>query len=98
MKKLKLSVIIPALNEEKNIGEAIRSTLSAFRKYRITGNIIVINDGSTDNTESIVRNIMKRDKRVKFISHSKPMGIGYSFFEGARRSKKNKGVMFPRHN
>ena len=57
-----ISVIIPALNEEKNIQDAIYNTLQGLEDYEINGEIIVVNDGSTDKTGELVKEIMKKDK------------------------------------
>jgi len=98
MKNSTLSVIMPALNEEKNIEGAIFSTIYALEKHGIEGEIIVINDGSTDNTETLVNQIILEHSHVKLINHSKPCGIGYSFFDGVKNSKNDVVVMFPGDN
>lgn len=89
---------MPALNEEANIREAIHSTLKAFEAYNIDGDIIVINDGSTDKTKAIVNDIIKKDHRVKLVNHEKSMGIGYSFFDGVKRSDRDAVIMVPGDN
>lgn len=61
---VKLSVLIPARNEEMNIGN-ILSDLSKI-KENIT-EILVYNDFSTDKTEEIIQSCIKTDKRVKII-------------------------------
>jgi glycosyltransferase involved in cell wall biosynthesis len=59
----KLSVIIPLYNHEKFIKEAIHSVLEqSFSDFEL----IVINDGSTDNSEDVVKGI--RDDRIKYFS------------------------------
>lgn len=98
MNKHSLSVIMPALNEEDNIEASIRSTFKAIDKYDIDGEIIVINDGSIDGTPEIVKRNIKFDKRLKLINHTKPMGIGYSFFDGVKKSMKDIVVMIPGDN
>ena len=49
-----VSVVVPALNEEANINKTIEDLLNAFRKLKINGEIIVVNDGSTDITTIII--------------------------------------------
>lgn len=98
MSKLSLSVIMPALNEEENIRDAISSTLNAFSLYGINGEVVVINDGSTDRTKEIVEEAAKEDGRVRLINHDTPQGIGASFFEGAINSDNDVVVMFPGDN
>lgn len=98
MKKTTLSVIMPALNEENNIEAAVVSTLEAFQNHDITGEIIVVNDGSTDNTRKIVESIIEKESRVRLINHEKPIGVGYSFLDGVKIANNEVVVMFPGDN
>jgi len=95
---LSLSIIMPALNEEKNIKEAIFSSISALKKNNITGEIIVVNDGSSDSTRQIVEDIGKENPLIRLINHDTPKGIGYSFFDGVKNSKNDVVVFFPGDN
>lgn len=63
--KLSVSVIIPAFNTEKYIERCLQSILEDKLKNI---EVIVINDGSTDNTAVLVEEISKNDSRVKLIS------------------------------
>ncbi len=93
-----LSIIMPALNEEDNIQAAVENTLQAFDDFQIDGEVIVVNDGSTDNTTGIVRAIMNQDGRVSMIIHDSPKGIGAAFWDGVDRAKGNIVAMFPGDN
>jgi len=62
----KISIIIPAHNEEENLKKTIQAILKA--EYQEDREIIVINDGSTDNTEKILEEISKRHKEIKFFN------------------------------
>ena len=96
---MKLSVIIPALNEEKNIETAIDSVLIAFKNFKSSGEIIVINDGSTDKTSFLVKEKIKKFPQVlKMISHEKPQGIGSSFWDGVNNATGDVVVLFPGDN
>lgn len=95
---MNISIIMPALNEEKNIHEAVSNTLKAFEAYNIDGEVLVMNDGSTDNTLSIVEKIIAADSRVRVFTHPKPMGIGGSFWHGVDEAKNEVVSMFPGDN
>lgn len=82
MQNTYISIVMPALNEEENIHDAMKGTLEALDYFKLNGEIIVINDGSTDRTESIVQEMMCRDSRVKMICHEHPCGIGASYWDG----------------
>ncbi len=93
-----LTVIMPALNEEKNIAAAVGNALKAFKDFNIDGEVIVVNDGSTDNTEKIVKNIMQKEKSVSLLKHDAPKGIGASFWDGVNNAKCDAIVMLPGDN
>ena len=82
-----ITVIMPALDEEENIEAAISNTLKVFDDYEIIGEILVINDGSTDDTPGIVRRLSATDSRIHLIKHEAPMGIGASYWEGVDSAK-----------
>ena len=95
---MKLSIIMPALNEDANIRDAVQESLSALNQENIAGEIIVINDGSTDSTRPLVETIMKKEGRVRIINHDQPMGIGASFWEGADHAEGDVVIMLPGDN
>lgn len=78
---------MPALNEEANIAGAIKRTLEAFDRYGLSGEIIVINDGSTDGTPRIVEEKSTADRRIKMIRHPVPLGVGASFRDGVLEAR-----------
>ncbi len=61
----RISVLIPARNEEENIGACVRSLLGQdYPNFQV----IVLNDGSTDHTGKILAELAKADNRLKIIS------------------------------
>jgi glycosyltransferase involved in cell wall biosynthesis len=89
---------MPALNEENNILLATKNVLDAFKDFKIEGEIIVINDGSTDRTESLVKELMERDSRVRTVKHDSPKGIGRSFWDGVDHARGEAVIMMPGDN
>ncbi len=59
-----VSVVLPVYNGEKYIGKSIESVLNQSYQYL---ELIIVNDGSTDNTRAIIENY-QQDKRVKIIN------------------------------
>lgn len=59
-----LTVVIPTLNEEDNIGRLIKTLRKMYRGINIT----VVDDGSRDNTRKIVKEMMKTNKNVRLIN------------------------------
>lgn len=93
-----ITVIMPALNEEKNIQAAIENSTRAFDDLQINGEIIVVDDGSTDNTERLINAMIQKDNRVKRIKHLTSQGIGGSFWDGVDNAAADIVVMLPGDN
>ena len=71
----KLSVIVPMYCEEAVIGECYKRLTNIMKKIdNYNYEIIVVNDGSKDNTLEILEEIAQKDKNVKVISFSRNFG------------------------
>lgn len=68
-----LSVIIPVFNEEKTIGDILKKVLDVKLPGDLRKEIIVVDDGSTDNTKKV---LLKFKKRLKVIVNAKNNGKG----------------------
>lgn len=95
---MKISVLMPALNEAKNIEAAMANALGAFDSMKVDGELLVINDGSTDATAELVSKLAASDKRVRLLNHETPQGIGASFWDGADNASGDVVVMLPGDN
>ena len=73
-KKIDISIIMPAYNTEEYIEEAIDSVCT---QKGCNYELIIINDGSTDNTHNIVQNKMKEYENIVYIKQ-KNSGLSYS--------------------
>ena len=84
-----LSIIMPALNEEENISSAIGHTREAFSAHGISGEIVVVNDGSTDRTPEIVEEILGREGEgmIRLVHHRTPQGLGAAFRDGLKEAR-----------
>lgn len=79
----KLSIVIPAFNEEKNIGKCIGELQATIRnKHAIPYEIIVVNDNSTDGTEAAVKAEMAKDPAIKLVNRTPPGGFGRAIRSG----------------
>lgn len=96
--KLSITIVMPAFNEEGNIQAAIDDTLIALDRYNIEGEIIVVSDGSTDDTPNLVRARVEKEPRVKLINHEQPLGIGASFWDGVHQTQGDIVIMLPGDN
>jgi len=77
--KDKVSCIIPAYNE----GERIANVIKAIQGNHLIGEIIVVNDGSSDNTEEVLKKITG----IKIISYDNNRGKSFAVLKGLNSSK-----------
>jgi glycosyltransferase involved in cell wall biosynthesis len=82
---MKLSIVIPVFNEEKTVSQVLKK-VSEVRIAGVTREIIVVDDGSTDKTVSIVLELRKKLKGIKFIRHDKNMGKGSAVRSGIKNA------------
>ena len=98
MNTKKLTVIIPALNEEKNIIPTIESVLLAINSKFGDYEIIVFNDCSSDKTGDIVEKLAITNKKIKVIHNKKTMGFGYNYRKGVELASYEYISMIPGDN
>ena len=72
---MRLSIIIPVFNEEKTISEILKR-VNEVEIPGVKKQIIVVNDGSTDSTESAIQNLKLKIQNLKYIRHQKNQGKG----------------------
>jgi dolichol-phosphate mannosyltransferase len=95
----RVSLIIPVFNQQNKVSfslekikqtmESILSEESTFSDYEM----IVVNDGSTDNTLAILRGIASTDDHVRVLSYTPNRGKGYAVRQGVLESQ-GEAVMF----
>lgn len=95
MTDLRVSVIMPALNEEQNLAGAVKNVLVTFDVFHVSGELLIVNDGSCDRTGSIAEEFAATDPRIRVIHHGTPQGIGASFWEGVVTCSGEIVVMLP---
>lgn len=72
--RIKYSIVVPVYNEEEVILEFYRRTTSTLQGTKEGYEILFVNDGSTDNTLSILRELNSRDASIKVINFSRNFG------------------------
>ena len=80
----KLTIIIPAYNEEATVVRSIRRVLSA-RIKGVSVNLVVIDDGSTDRTKKELVKI--KNKRIRVLSHRHNLGKGAAIRTALEKAK-----------
>lgn len=82
---LKLSVVIPAYNEEGSIAETIQSLYEVLQKYRIEHEIVVINDNSKDSTQKVLQELKAKVSTLIYYNNEGPNGFGYAVRYGLEK-------------
>jgi SAM-dependent methyltransferase len=75
-----LSVVIPAHNEQMNIGPLVERILTLYGEY--VHEVVTVNDGSTDRTREIIEDLAARDSRIKPLHRTPPNGVGLALADG----------------
>jgi len=91
---MKISIIIPAYNEEKRIATPLESYASFFRSKKQNKNIedfriIVVINNTTDKTEEVVKKLKKKYKEIEYLNF-KQGGKGFAVKEGFKYALEKK--------
>lgn len=82
-----LSVIIPAYNEEKRIGPTMTAVAKYFKYQKFVAELIVVNDGSRDNTVQVVESFRDQIKELRIIDYRQNKGKGFAVRNGALQAR-----------
>lgn len=78
----KISVFLPAYNEEKNLESTIKNVLNSLKANFKTWELIIVDDGSKDKTGEIAEKYAQKDKRIRVIHHKPNKGYGPALISG----------------
>lgn len=94
-----MTIMIPALNEEDALADAVRTVHEVAAKVLSTApEIIVFNDGSTDRTPEIADRLAREIPGLRVVHHETPMGVGYCFREALQIAKGDRFTGFAGDN
>jgi dolichyl-phosphate beta-glucosyltransferase len=90
------SIVIPAFNEAERIGETLRATIEYLRANTPQSELIVVNDGSSDRTAEVVRNVFANEATlpVRLIDHPVNRGKGAAVRDGLVNATEPIAVFF----
>ena len=88
MKKLKsLSIFFPFWNEEENVGNVVTKAVPVAEKIADKWEIIIVDDGSSDNTLKVAKELAEKHEFVRVASHTPNRGYGAALKEGFTNSR-----------
>lgn len=76
MTELELTIAMPAFNEEEGVEATVREALSVLDDLDAPGEVLVVDDGSTDRTPEILAQLSAEDPRLRVFTHARNRGIG----------------------
>ena len=82
LNKIYLSVIVPAYNEEKRLPKTLREIAKYLKTQSYDWEIVVVNDGSKDNTSQVVKGLFSEIKNLRLIDNKENHGKGYVTRQG----------------
>jgi glycosyltransferase involved in cell wall biosynthesis len=84
-----LSVILPAYNEAQVIANTVSTVRQMLDGWKMDFELLIINDGSTDQTGEIVAALAARDPRIRLVTHSVNQGYGAALVSGFTSATKD---------
>ena len=78
------TVIVPALNEEKNLAPAVEAILTQMKPLASSLEVLVYDDASTDHTGPVADELAQRDARVRVVHNTERLNIGGIYKAGVR--------------
>jgi glycosyltransferase involved in cell wall biosynthesis len=84
---MRVSIIVPAHNEEANIKPLAKALLDMAERHRLDAEIILVDDNSTDSTPKIADSLAKKHSKIVALHRKKEPGMGNALKEGTKRAK-----------
>lgn len=82
MVTMELSIVIPAYNETARLGKTLDAICAWLNTSSLTAEIIISDDGSTDDTRALIASYMQHDARIRLIGDTTNRGKGYAVRQG----------------
>lgn len=93
--KNSLTFVLPALNEERLLPITVDVARSAAEELNLPFEIIIVDDGSTDDTYQIALSLANSDERIRVIQHQNNLGLGAAYKTGIQNSSMESLMLLP---
>ena len=90
---VEISLIVPALNEEDNLEELVKSLESVIKLYQLRAEVLIVDDASTDNTFVRAMRLSENYSFVKPLHKGPPRGMGLSIWYGMQHAQGRVGIV-----
>lgn len=85
--KPNISVFFPCFNDEHSIGKLVEDAFSVLKNGAQNFEVIVVNDGSKDRSEDVLRKLAQKYKNFRIVNHPKNLGYGKALTSGFKAAK-----------
>lgn len=82
MEPLSYSIVIPAYNESERLYDSLEKIIAFLNDQKLSAEVLVVNDGSRDNTAEIIRQFAEKYPFIRLIENPGNRGKGYSVRNG----------------
>lgn len=82
-----LSVVVPCYNEAKNLPELVERLERVFDRKELAGEVVLVDDGSADDTGAVIRALSADHPRVVGVFHERNRGIAAAWESGVSRAR-----------
>ena len=96
--KPSISIVIPALNEEGNLESTVSDILKSLDNRFQSYELLIFNDGSSDQTGPIANRLAATDPHIKAIHNPQNKGLGYNIRKGFEIASKEYVMWYPGDN
>src|SRR6266568_1229349 len=83
-----VSAFFPCYNDEETIGSVVESAAASLDHTGVDGEIIVVNDGSSDGSERVLKHLTETEPRLRVVTHEHNRGYGGALLSGFRAATK----------
>ncbi|XOB40433.1 MAG: dolichyl-phosphate beta-glucosyltransferase [Candidatus Nealsonbacteria bacterium] len=85
--KIHLSVVVPAYNEQNRLPKTLREIEKYLKTQSYDWEIVVVNDGSKDNTSQVVKELLSEIENLRLVDNKENHGKGYVVRQGMLEAK-----------
>lgn len=82
-----ISIVMPAYNEEQNIEKTVRRSVQTLDRLKLSGEVVVTDDGSLDRTKEILDNLKQEIPNLTIVRHENNLGYGAALYDAIKASK-----------